>query len=116
MIAWGGNKSSLLLGAGGLLVLVLALPSLIQSRFIIDVMTMIMFSAFLGQSWNILGGYAGQFSFGGVVFFGTGASVSNSTGHFLPKGAVIWRVPLGATSVSHIQDSANGRISITRMD
>jgi len=76
MTARGGNKTSLLLGAGGLLVLVLALPSLIESRFIIDVMTMIMFSAFLGQSWNILGGYAGQFSFGGVVFFGTGAYAS----------------------------------------
>ncbi|MGY9023218.1 MAG: branched-chain amino acid ABC transporter permease, partial [Rhodobacterales bacterium] len=28
-------------------------------------------------SWNILGGYAGQFSFGGVMFFGTGAYTSS---------------------------------------
>ena len=35
----------------------------------------IFFTAYIGQSWNILGGYAGQFSFGGVMFFGTGAYV-----------------------------------------
>ena len=52
------------------------LPFLIADRFVIDVLTLILFSAFLGQSWNILGGYAGQFSFGGVVFFGTGAYAS----------------------------------------
>ncbi|MGB2302739.1 MAG: branched-chain amino acid ABC transporter permease, partial [Candidatus Puniceispirillaceae bacterium] len=32
---------------------------------------------YIGQSWNILGGYAGQFSFGGVMFFGTGAYTSS---------------------------------------
>ena len=52
-----------------------SLPFLIADRFVIDVLTLILFSAFLGQSWNILGGYAGQ-SFGGVVFFGSGAYVS----------------------------------------
>ena len=56
-----------------LLVLALIAPLLIANRFLIDVLTLILFSAFLGQSWNILGGYAGQFSFGSVVFFGTGA-------------------------------------------
>jgi branched-chain amino acid transport system permease protein len=35
-----------------------------------------LFGAFLGQSWNIAGGFAGQLSFGHVVFFGTGAYVS----------------------------------------
>ena len=49
----------------------------ITSRFYIDVLTLIFFTAYLGQSWNILGGYAGQFSFGGVMFFGTGAYVSS---------------------------------------
>src|SRR6185436_3945669 len=28
---------------------------------------------FLGQAWNLLGGYGGQFSFGHAAFFGTGA-------------------------------------------
>jgi branched-chain amino acid transport system permease protein len=55
----------------------IALPGMITNKFIIDILTLILFSAFLGQSWNILGGYAGQFSFGGVVFFGTGAYASS---------------------------------------
>jgi branched-chain amino acid transport system permease protein len=37
---------------------------------------MILFTAFLGQAWNIAGGFAGQTSFGHVVFFGTGAYAS----------------------------------------
>ena len=63
----------LLLGAIALIIL----PYFISSRFYIDVLTLIFFTAYLGQSWNILGGYAGQFSFGGVMFFGTGAYVSS---------------------------------------
>ncbi len=47
-----------------------------QNNFYLDVLTIIFFTAYLGQSWNILGGYAGQFSFGGVMFFGTGAYAS----------------------------------------
>lgn len=59
------------------LTLALFLPQIINNSFIIDVLTLILISAYLGQSWNILGGYAGQFSFGGVVFFGTGAYTSS---------------------------------------
>jgi len=52
-------------------------PAFITSKFYIDVLTLIFFTAYIGQSWNILGGYAGQFSFGGVMFFGTGAYASS---------------------------------------
>jgi branched-chain amino acid transport system permease protein len=69
------NRTTLLILGGG--ALALALPAIIVDKYIIDVMTMILFSAYLGQSWNILGGYAGQFSFGSVVFFGTGAYTSS---------------------------------------
>jgi branched-chain amino acid transport system permease protein len=37
---------------------------------------MALFYAFIGQSWNIAGGFAGQLSFGHVVFFGAGAYAS----------------------------------------
>src|SRR5262245_44284045 len=37
---------------------------------------LVFFVAFIGQTWNIAGGFAGQTSFGHVVFFGTGAYVS----------------------------------------
>jgi len=58
-------------------VIMLAAPFFITSKFYIDVLTLIFFTAYIGQSWNILGGYAGQFSFGGVMFFGTGAYTSS---------------------------------------
>ncbi len=35
-------------------------------------------AALLGQSWNIMSGYAGQFSFGHAVFFGIGAYTSTA--------------------------------------
>lgn len=33
----------------------------------------VLYVALLGQAWNILGGFGGQFSFGHAAFFGTGA-------------------------------------------
>ena len=74
MTALGKNTLYLVLGG---VVLMLA-PLLITSKFCLDVLTLIFFTAYLGQSWNILG-YAGQFSFGGVMFFGTGAYASSDS-------------------------------------
>jgi len=54
----------------------LVLPLFITSRFWLGFWTTTLFFALLGQSWNILGGYGGQVSFGHAVFFGTGAYVS----------------------------------------
>lgn len=48
-------------------------PLLIQSDFWITWLTLALFYAYLGQAWNLLGGYGGQFSFGHALFFGTGA-------------------------------------------
>ena len=52
------------------------LPFVLPSNYAVNVATMILFAAFLGQAWNIAGGFAGQTSFGHVVFFGTGAYAS----------------------------------------
>jgi Ni/Fe-hydrogenase 1 B-type cytochrome subunit len=37
---------------------------------------MVLLYALLGMSWNLLGGYTGQISFGHAAFFGTGAYTS----------------------------------------
>jgi len=59
----------------------LALVLLILPRFIggyyVHLATMILFYAYLGMAWNILGGYAGQFSFGHAAFFGVGVFTSS---------------------------------------
>lgn len=65
--------------AGALFVLAaffLLLPQFVTSSYWLGLWTLTLFYALLGQSWNLLGGYGGQVSFGHAVFFGTGAYVS----------------------------------------
>ncbi len=44
--------------------------------YAVNFMITILFTAYLAQCWNIMSGYAGQFSFGHAAFFGIGAYVS----------------------------------------
>ena len=53
----------------------LAYPLLVPN-YLVNIGMLMLFTAFLGQSWNLAGGYAGQTSFGHVVFFGVGAYTS----------------------------------------
>jgi branched-chain amino acid transport system permease protein len=43
---------------------------------VLNFMVMVLLIALVGQGWNLLGGYAGQYSFGHAAFFGTGAYVT----------------------------------------
>lgn len=69
------NKQAWLLH-GGLLAVAVAFPFVFPSNFAINFGVLALFYAFIGQSWNISGGFAGQLSFGHVVFFGAGAYAS----------------------------------------
>jgi branched-chain amino acid transport system permease protein len=53
----------------------LAVPPFLPKYFL-EVLISILFFAYLGLAWNLLGGYAGQFSFGHAAFFGIGAYTS----------------------------------------
>ena len=67
------NKQKIL----ALLFLLLALlPFGIQSDYYLGLIIMIMMWTVMGMSWNLLGGYAGQVSFGHALFFGIGAYTS----------------------------------------
>jgi branched-chain amino acid transport system permease protein len=57
------------------LALLVALPPALPSYFV-EVLITVLFVGYLGSSWNILGGYAGQFSFGHAAYFGIGAYTS----------------------------------------
>ena len=70
------------------LFLVLAGLGLLVDDYTTHILILIFFWAYLGQSWNILGGYAGQFSFGHTVFFGVGAYTS--TALFVHFGLTPW--------------------------
>lgn len=60
----------------GLLLVAVVFPLVFSSSFAVNFGVMALFYAFIGQSWNIAGGFAGQLSFGHVVFFGAGAYAS----------------------------------------
>jgi branched-chain amino acid transport system permease protein len=59
----------------GLAVLLAVMPFFI-SQFQLTLLITLLYWAYLGTAWNIMGGYAGQFSFGHSAFFGIGAYTS----------------------------------------
>jgi len=61
----------------GMVIAVLALlPLVVKSSFELDILIRILLFAFIGTAWNLLGGYAKQFSLGHAAFFGLGAYTS----------------------------------------
>jgi branched-chain amino acid transport system permease protein len=74
------------LGSVALAALLLVPPLL--PRYWLEVLISILFVAYLGAAWNVLGGYAGQFSFGHAAFFGIGAYTSTML--FLRVGLSPW--------------------------
>jgi branched-chain amino acid transport system permease protein len=63
----------LILVAMGVLAIV---PLITSSNVVLNFMVMALLIALVGQGWNLLGGYGGQYSFGHAAFFGTGAYVT----------------------------------------
>src|SRR5664280_2929467 len=59
------------------LMVAIALPLVITNTAIQHVMILFLMFAVMGVAWNIMGGYAGMFSFGQVAFFGIGAYTSS---------------------------------------
>ncbi len=69
-----------------LMVMLHFLPSLWPSG--VHTMIMIFLFAVMGQGWNVLSGYAGQFSFGHSLFFGMGAYTSSLL--YIKAGMTPW--------------------------
>ncbi len=55
------------------LVVLALVPFALPSQSMVNIAMLTAFSAFIGQCWNISGGFGGLTSFGHAVFFGTGA-------------------------------------------
>jgi len=53
----------------------LAMP-LFAGSYVVSVLVVVLFSAYLGQAWNIMMGFAGQLSLGHALYVGLGAYVS----------------------------------------
>jgi branched-chain amino acid transport system permease protein len=65
------------LGIGLLLLGFLLLPLFVRSPYHLHLVILFLLWVGLGQSWNLLGGFTGQVSFGHAAFFGTGAYVTS---------------------------------------
>jgi branched-chain amino acid transport system permease protein len=59
----------------GLLVALIAAP-LVADRYLVSVLTLILYFAYVGQAWNLMMGFAGQLSLGHALYVGLGAYVS----------------------------------------
>ncbi len=60
-----------------ILFLLIVFPLVVHQSFHIHVMILVFMFGMLGVAWNIMGGYAGMFSFGQAAFFGIGAYTSS---------------------------------------
>jgi branched-chain amino acid transport system permease protein len=53
-----------------------SVPLATSSNVVLNFLVLVLLIALVGQGWNLLGGYGGQYSFGHAAFFGTGAYVT----------------------------------------
>ncbi len=77
-------------GAAGVLLLAAAFPLVFRGdAYLLNLATVILIFGVTGSSWNLLGGFAGQPSFGHAAFFGVGAY---TFAVLFPAGGM-WTVP-----------------------
>ncbi len=67
------GRGRALIGFG--LAVLLALP-FIADRYVLSVLTLIFYFAYVGQAWNLMMGYAGQLSLGHALYVGLGGYVA----------------------------------------
>jgi len=70
------------------LLVILCLIPLIANEYIVSILIMMMLYAYLGSSWNILGGYSGYLPFGNGAFYGIGGYTSSLL--FIKAGLTPW--------------------------
>jgi branched-chain amino acid transport system permease protein len=71
----GAAPLQLILGAVILLAL-FVFPKLTENTYALHMMILVFINIIMGSSWNILGGYTGQYSVGHSAYFGVGAYIT----------------------------------------
>lgn len=71
-----------------LLLAAAAYPFIFSSQYLQNVGILVLFAAYQGCAWNVLGGYTGLLSFGHAAFFGIGAYTSTLL--FVDLGLTPW--------------------------
>jgi branched-chain amino acid transport system permease protein len=59
-----------------ILLVILSAAPLVADRYLLSVLTLMLYFAYVGQAWNLMTGYAGQLSLGHALYIGLGAYVS----------------------------------------
>lgn len=68
----GASPAQIVIGLAVLAIL-FAFPAFVESPYALHMMILFFLSTLMGSSWNIVGGYTGQYSVGHSAYFGTGA-------------------------------------------
>ena len=61
---------------GALLTACALVPALVSSPYLLHLFILLFLTILLGESWNIIGGFGGQYSVGHAAYFGVGAYAS----------------------------------------
>ncbi len=95
------NDRARIVGWAVLIAALALAPLAITSGRWIEFIELTLFIAVMGQGWNILGGYGGQYSFGHALFFGTGAYLQAllQFDHGWSPWAALWVAILGSILV-----------------
>ena len=75
----------------------LVLP-LFAGNYVISILVVVLFSAYVGQAWNLMMGYAGQLSLGHALYVGLGAYISGAL--FVHYGLPPWIGMLGGMAAA----------------
>ena len=90
------------LGAGGVALLAAAgLPLVVHNSFVLHLCILVFLWATLGEAWNVLGGFAGQVSFGHAALFGLGA-YATAILYLRAEVAPWWGIPLGGLAAAAV--------------
>ena len=93
---------------GLLIVLLLALPR-VASNYIVSVMVLVLFAAYLGQAWNIMMGYVGLLSIGHALYVGLGAYTAAAL--FVHYGLPPWFGMIEGMAVASLAGTVIGALS-----
>jgi branched-chain amino acid transport system permease protein len=95
----------------GLMLLIAALLvlPLVASNYVLSVMLLVLFAAYLGQAWNIMMGYVGLLSIGHALYLGLGAYTAAAL--FLHYGLPPWLGMVAGMAVASLAGILIGSLS-----
>ena len=79
-------------------VAVMLVVPLFAGNYVVSMLVVVLFSAYIGQAWNLMMGYAGQLSLGHALYVGLGAYISGAL--FVHYGLPPWIGMLAGMAVA----------------